>query len=136
MWLYPEVLPRRPKIRLWMLAPAAVLAVAIVAVLAVPHDDAAISQVAVIKANLGRVHSARVEAELGVQIARIDYVLARLGACRSDCAEEHELVIRNRARLSAGLRALRTRVSLAPQRTTGIALPPACLQNPRAAGCE
>ena len=92
-------------------------------------------------ANIARIEAARLEARL----TQIDHRIARtygdphhqwIPPCDSQCEQERNEQVRFRRETVARLHALRTRIALTPQPTTGVSLAPACLTHPFAKGCS
>ncbi len=132
MWLYPEVLPVRVRrLRPWLLAAVATVAIALV----IPRAPPALPPLPVVEPTY-------VAATLEHRLATVDRRLDRdtgaqlIPPCDESCRMQRDELIRERRELVARLRALRARTSLAPQRATGLPVPPACIETPLAHGCE
>ena len=142
MWLYPEVMPAMPRrrIRWWMYAVLGFAAASTVILLAMPRATKG-PLAAELDASVARIEAARLEAQL-VQIDHdIAWAYRDTGAqwippCDAQCEQEREDQVRFRREVVARLRALRARIALTPQPTTGVSLSPACLTHPFAKGCS
>jgi hypothetical protein len=128
MWLYPEVMPAQPRrrIRWWMYAVLGFAAASALIMFAMPRQSLEVD------ANATRIEAARLEARL----ALLDRTIARTTACDVQCERERNEQVRFRRETVARLNALRARIALTPQPTTGVSLAPACLTDPFAKGCS